>query len=278
MDVTGAARGIREDVSRAAPAAGTGLPALDHIERNRAAWELWAPRSAAKARAAWEGDELRWGIWGTRESELGLLEGLPRNASVVELGCGTASVSAWIARRGLRPVGVDFVRAQLETAAQLERAFGVHFPLLCADVERLHFDQEAFDCAISEYGASLWCEPERWLAEANRILRPGGRLVFFTSSPLLITCTPDDGSLPQEKLVRDYFSRHRVEFPDNDGAIEFHLTHGGWIGALREAGFVLESLVETQPAADAPARTHLATRDWGRRWPTEEIWVARKPD
>ena len=51
----------------------------------------------------------------------------------------------------------------------------------------------SFDFALSEYGASLWCEPEAWIAEAARLLRPGGRLVFLTNSPLLMLCTPHDG-------------------------------------------------------------------------------------
>jgi SAM-dependent methyltransferase len=177
---------------------------------------------------------------------------------------------------GFRPTGVDFVRAQLETAAELERELGVHFPLLHANVERLHYDADSFDCAISDYGPSLWCDPRNWLPEAHRILRPDGILIFLVSSIFLLTCTPPAGGLPGDKLVRDYFSRFRAEFPGEDGAVEFHLTHSRWIDLLRVNGFVLERLVETQPAADGPARTHLATREWARRWPTEEIWVARK--
>ena len=264
--------------ARAARAASTdaALEFADYARRNKAAWELWAPRSAADARATWQGDELRWGIWRTPESELRLLDDLEEGAPVIDLGCGTASVSAWLARCGYQPVGVDFVRAQLETAAELEREFNVHFPLLCANVERLHYDAESFDCAISDYGPSLWSKPRRWLHEAHRILRPGGLLIFVTSSIFLLTCTPETGGLPADKLVRDYFSRYSIEFPGQDGAVEFHLTHSLWVQLLREAGFVLERLIETQPTAHAPARVQLTSRDWARRWPTEEIWIARK--
>ncbi|WP_216843803.1 methyltransferase domain-containing protein [Phytoactinopolyspora alkaliphila] len=37
---------------------------------------------------------------------------------VIELGCGTAYVSAWMARRGARPVGLDNSAEQLATTAQ----------------------------------------------------------------------------------------------------------------------------------------------------------------
>ena len=49
---------------------------------------------------------------------------------VVELGCGTAYVSAWLARRGARPVGVDVTPAQLATARRWQHEWffriGVH--------------------------------------------------------------------------------------------------------------------------------------------------------
>lgn len=243
--------------------------------RNRAAWESWAPRYAEAAHAAWSDDEIRWGTWGASESSLGLLEGLEPGAHVIELGCGTASIPAALKRRGFRPVGVDFVRPLLEVAAELEREWGLQFPLLCANAEALHYDGATFDCVISEYGASLWCDPCRWIPEAYRLLRRGGRLVFITHSSLLMACTPPDGGPVGEHLVRDYFSSERVEFP-GDGAVEFHLTHGDWVRLLRATGFVLEDLIEIQPPPEATTRFDFASAEWARRWPSEDLWIARK--
>jgi len=248
---------------------------LDDVARNKAAWERWAPRYLAEGRKAWAADELRWGMWGVRESELQLLDGLVAGSDIVELGCGTGSLSAWLARRGFYPVGVDIARPLLEAAARFEREFDVSFPLLCANAEQLHYDVESFDCAISEYGASLWCNPSRWIPEASRLLRPGGRLIFVTSSALLITCTPESGGRAGDQLVRDYFSRCRVEFPGDD-AVEFHLGHGDWVRLLRANGFVLENLVETRPPPRAKPRFDFVTPEWAQRWPSEEIWIATK--
>ena len=50
----------------------------------------------------------------------------------------------------------------------------------------------SFDFAISEYGASIWCDPYEWIPEAARLLRPGGRLVFLVNAPLIMLCGPDD--------------------------------------------------------------------------------------
>ena len=153
----------------------------DYLDRNRRAWERWSPDYAAVARKTWQ-EPSELGTWGIPESEARLLEGVEPRAEVIELGCGTAAISYWLARLGMRPVGVDFVRAQLATAARLQAQFDVSFGLLCANAEELHFDDASFDLAISEYGASLWCDPRQWLPEAHRLLRPRGRLLFITTA------------------------------------------------------------------------------------------------
>jgi SAM-dependent methyltransferase len=247
----------------------------EYVLRNRTAWERWAPRHIAEGRQRWESDELRWGIWGVPEEEISLLQDLPSAADIVEFGCGTAPVSAWLARRGFKPVGVDFARPQLRAAEQFAKEFGLRFPLICANAEELHYDRESFDCVISDYGASLWCDPERWVREAGRLLRAGGRLVFLTNSTLLVTCTSEDGGGASTWLVRDHFSRFRIESHE-DGPVEFHLTHGRWVRILRAHGFLVEDLIETRPPRDAPPRPEFATPEWADRWPTEDIWIATK--
>jgi SAM-dependent methyltransferase len=254
------------------------VPALDpkdYIERNRAAWDAWARDSAAPGRRAWNDRELCWGIWDIPESELRLIDEQKAPADVIELGCGTASISAWLARRGMRPVGVDISRAQLQTAERLQEEFGPQFPLIHANAEQVPFDDDSFDLAISEYGASLWCDPRRWLPEAHRLLRAYGRLLFITHAPLLMACTPEDGGPASDQLVRDYFTGYRTEFPEESG-VEFHLTHSHWIRLLRANGFMVENLIEVRPPHGAKPRLEFASVEWARRWPSEEIWVARK--
>jgi SAM-dependent methyltransferase len=248
----------------------------DYVELNRQAWDGWAAHYAARGRTAWEASDLQWGLWDTPESELQLFRTAPPGANVIELGCGTAAISAWLARHGRHPVAVDISRAQLDTAARLQHEFRVSFPLVPANAERVPFDKESFDMAVSEYGASLWCNPRRWLPEAHRLLRPGGYVVFFTNAAFLMACTPEDGGAATDVLVRDYFSGYRLEFAE-EKAVEFHLTHGHWIRLLRTTGFVLENLIEVRPPRSAEARFGFVSLDWARRWPSEEIWIARKP-
>jgi SAM-dependent methyltransferase len=194
----------------------------------------------------------------------------------LELGCGTAYVSSWLARRGARPVGIDNSAKQLDTARALQLEFGIDFPLLHGDAESLPFPDDSFDLAISEYGASIWADPYRWVPEASRVLRPDGDLIFLVNSTLLILCMPEEnGVSADDRLRRDYFGIHRFEWPDDD-TVEFHLGYGDWIRLLRANDFEVLDLIELRPDPGSTTRYDFVTLEWARRWPSEEVWVARK--
>ena len=248
---------------------------MSHVERNRTVWTEFAPEFAEWAPRAWAG-EFEWGVWHVPESELGALPDVA-GMDTIELGCGTGYISAWLARRGARPVGIDITPAQLETARRMQGEFGLDFPLLEASAEDVPLPDGSFDLAISEYGASIWADPYRWIPEAARLLRPGGHLVFLVNGTTMILCSPDEELPPDRKLRRPYFGMHRFEW-DGTGGIEFHLGYGEWIRLLRENGFAVENLIEIQaPPEGEPHRfPGLPDREWARRWPSEEIWVARK--
>ena len=243
--------------------------------------ELWTKNNAeftdGDARRAWAETEFSWGIWGVSESEVGVL-GDVAGLDAVELGCGTAYCSARLARMGASVVGVDPTPAQLETAKRMQVEFGLEFPLIQAFAEDVPLPDASFDLVHSEYGASIWADPYRWIPEAARLLRPGGRLVFLRGSTLATLCAPDVGQI-EEQLHRPQFGMYRFFWPESEGAVEYHLPTGELIDLLRANGFVVERLVELQ--APAGAETHgyydYVTADWARKWPAEEIWATRKP-
>ncbi len=250
--------------------------ACDHVRRNRAVWDGWAGDYVAAGERAWTAAEPYWGIWAVPESQVGLLPDGVAGLDTVELGCGTAYVSAWLARRGARPVGLDNARAQLATARRLQREHGLAFPLLHADAERVPLRDGCADLVISEYGASIWCDPYRWVPEAARLLRPGGRLTFLVNGALLMLCMPDADGVPAAgELLRPYFGMHRFDWA-SDPSVEFHLPHGEWVRLLRRCDFEVEDLLEIQPPVAATTRYPFVTLEWARRWPCEEVWQARK--
>jgi SAM-dependent methyltransferase len=241
--------------------------------------ELWTKanleHTGERAADAWAREEIDWGIFGIRESQLGVL-GDVDGLDVVELGCGTAYFSAWLAKRGAKPVGIDPTRAQLETARRMQAETGIEFPLVEGVAEDVPLPDASFDLALSEYGASIWADPYKWIPEAARLLRPGGRLVFLRNSTLVILCQPLDPPAT-EQLVRPQRGLHRIEWPDT-GGIEFHLGHGDWVDLLRANGFEVERLLELYAPDDADTHGYydFVTAEWARKWPAEEIWVARK--
>src|SRR5438034_9648586 len=108
----------------------------EHARRNEAAWTQYASEYVEDAEQAWAAPEPYWGVWRVPERDVGALDGIELDGTdVVELGCGTAYWSAWFARRGAAPIGVDVTDAQLETARRLQRQHGLEFPLIKASAE-----------------------------------------------------------------------------------------------------------------------------------------------
>jgi SAM-dependent methyltransferase len=242
---------------------------------NREAWSaVNAAYASEHAIRAWAAEDITWGIFDIPEAEMDVL-GPVAGLDVVELGCGTAYFSAWLARRGACPVAVDVSPAQLATARRCQDQADLWFPLIEADAGDVPLPAASFDLALSECGASVYCDPQRWIPEAARLLRPGGRLVFHTVSVLVTLCRPAAGPAGGELA----WPQREVSRLHGDRGIEFHPGHGEWISMLRAAGFVVDALHElyAPPGASDHPYYQLATARWSRHWPVEEIWVAHLP-
>jgi SAM-dependent methyltransferase len=229
----------------------------------------------ARAASAWAAAEITWGLFEVPEHELRVL-GDVAGLDIVELGCGTAYFSAWLARRGARPIGVDLTAAQLDTARRCQQRSGIDFPLIEADAAHVPLRDASFDLVVSEYGASVWSDPDRWIHEAARLLRPGGRLVFLTNSVLATLCVPADEREAGDRLLRPQRGLNRVHWPG--GGIEFHPGHGDWVRILSANGFVVEALHELYAPSEAadPEYYAIASARWASQWPIEDLWVARR--
>lgn len=252
----------------------------DHVAVNREYWDEYAPRWVAPGERAWSSESPSWGIWGIPETELRLLPTSMEGMDAVELGCGTGYFSAWMTRRGARVVAIDNSARQLETARRLAAEHETEIEFLHGNAEAVPRDDESFDFAVSEYGASLWADPEKWVPEAWRLLRPGGRLVFLTNHPLLVICSPLDGSLPvSEKLERPYFNLGRMDWRDavdDPGGIEFQRTISSWFELLTSTGFVVDRFLELQSPSGGDEVVFTVTGDWARQWPSEMVFSVRK--
>ena len=247
----------------------------DYVARNVENWtEANEQYTGPQARAAWSKEELSYGVFGVPESSVKVL-GDVSGLDVLDLGCGTAYVSAWLMRQGARPVGVDPTPAQLATAREMQKEFGLEFPLVEAVGESVPLPDASFDLVISEYGASIWADPERWIPEASRLLRPRGRLVFLRNSTISMLCMALEGET--EMLQRPQRELRKITWSDT-GETNFHAPPGELIDILGAAGLAVERLVELYAPDDAATHEYYkyVTAEWAKNWPAEEIWVARK--
>ena len=130
--------------------------------------------------------------------------------------------------------------------------------------------------AINEYGAAIWCDPDRWIPEAGRVLRDDGLLVFLGNSVIRVLTHGDyEGDMGRTTLRRPLRGMHRLTWPD-DASVEYHQSHGDRIRTLRGAGFEILDLIEVYTEHGDQTRYHHGDTEWSRQWPIEEIWVARR--
>lgn len=246
------------------------------VALNRALWGVLNERfTDAAALDMWSRTEVVWGLFAVRERLLGVL-GDVHGLNVLELASGTGYFSAWLTAAGANAVALDVSAEQLATARGLQRRVGPAFPLVQADAERVPLRSGHFDLLVSEHGAAAWCDPERWLPEAARLLRPGGRLVFLTNSLLSALCVPPDEGVAEERLVRGQRDVYKVRWPG--GGVEFHPSHGDWVRLLRRSGFAVDALHEIYApmgSGDHPLYD-IVSAEWATRWPAEELWTASR--
>ncbi|RZQ63010.1 class I SAM-dependent methyltransferase [Amycolatopsis suaedae] len=219
-----------------------------------------------------------WCPEGLREADAGLL-GPVDGATVVEVGCGSAPCSRWLAAQGARPVGIDLSAGMLAHARAAAERTGVAVPLLQASADRLPLACGTADIACSAFGAIPFvADAGAVFAEVHRVLRPGGRWVFAVNHPLR-WIFPDDPGPQGLTATQPYFDRTPYVEVDGDGAatyVEYHRTLGDYVRALAATGFTLTDLVE-------PEWPEGHTRVWGqwsplrgRLFPGTAIFVCRR--
>jgi ubiquinone/menaquinone biosynthesis C-methylase UbiE len=149
---------------------------------------------------------------------------------VLDIGCGAGHTALAVAQAAAHVTAVDLTPEMLEVAAGLaaERAIAnVEFRL--ADVAALPFADDSFDLVTSRFSAHHYAAPTRAVAEAARVLRPGGRFL------LVDTMAPEDPAL-------DTFYNAAELLRDISHVRNWRISE--WRGMLSDAGFASETLME----------------------------------
>ena len=243
----------------------------ESVVKNRAYWDRASDEYQAAHAEQLNQRELAWGVWALPEADVQAL-GDVAGKDILELGCGAAQWSIFLARRGARPVGLDNSAQQLAHARRLMAEAGVDFPLVHAPAERVPLPDASFDIVFCDHGGMTYGDPYQTVPEAARLLRPGGLLVFNMSSIWWEVCFDEQLDQVSPLLQRDLFGYYRWE----DGeTVSYNLPHGEWIRLFRRHGFIVEDLIELRPPENA-VTTYGYSLEWARRWPAENIWKVRK--
>ncbi|MEI6373276.1 MAG: methyltransferase domain-containing protein [Actinomycetes bacterium] len=265
-----------DPLSQGGEASSARREALDAIQSARAARQWWDRDSAAylDEHANFLDGALVWGPEGLTELEtrlLGLdLDGL----RVLEVGCGAAAGSAWLASQGAFAVGLDVSGAMLAAAATRDE----HVPLVHASGDRLPFVPGSFDAVVSAHGALAFMgDLHATLREVRRVLRDGGLLVFSVTHPVR-WAFPDDPGIAGLTATMSYFDRRAYVERDSAGNpvyVEHHRTMGDTVMALVETGFSIEGLIEPEWPSDNEQTWGAWSPLRGGLLPGTAIWSAR---
>ncbi len=168
---------------------------------------------------------------------LGLLP--PPGRATLDLGCGEGRLGAELALAGHRVVGVD------SSPRMVELARGRHEALV-ADAADLPFADGAFDLVVAFMSLMDLDDLDGAVAEAARVLEPGGRLVASIEHPLNKAGRFESRDPDARFVIEDsYFERRLVVEETRDFAFAKH-KHPleDYSRALERAGLLIEALRE----------------------------------
>ncbi|NLL83930.1 MAG: methyltransferase domain-containing protein [Lentisphaerae bacterium] len=234
-------------------------------------------------------DDFHYGPQIPGESMLQMLPPFIEGQRALELGCGAAQNSIWLARQGVECVAIDIAAEQLRHAQALAQKHKVKIEFICKPLESALAEVEGtFDFIHSSHALEFVDNPAAIISEAATRLKAGGTLVISTVHPLYngewVEGVDDTGGSDGSGLfLRDYFMP-----PDDirfDGerveAVSRAYPVSAWFGWLREAGLEVVHLAEPAAVEDGEA-TPYTSDDWAHHEgmlhaiPGTVIVVARK--
>jgi len=154
--------------------------------------------------------------------------------AVLEYGCGEGSAAFDLARRGVTVVGIDISSVAIEHATERANVEGLttaRFAVMNA--EHLEFDDESFDLVCGS-GILHHLDLQPALSEVARVLKPGGRAVFFEPmghNPLINLYrrfTPSMRTSDEHPLLMSDFDIARACF----GTVDVTFFHALSLGAV----------------------------------------------
>ncbi|WP_217196376.1 class I SAM-dependent DNA methyltransferase [Streptomyces buecherae] len=212
------------------------MPAQHDLDSEREVWDTYAESTAKDVFGS--DPVFRWTQYGDHGPGTELL-GAPE--SVLEIGCGTGRMLAYLARQGVKATGVDLSPVMVKNTSERWGPLGARF--VCAEVlEYLNDHTETYDAVYSVFGAAWFSDPKRLLPLVHARLNAGGRFVF--SQPPAIP-----GAYGPQGMYKGGFAGKATY------TYRYSYTPRKWSSLLARAGFT-----EVHASVlDAPTPGHIGT-------------------
>lgn len=236
-------------------------------------------------------DDFHYGPQIHGERELGLLPRFTPDMRALELGCGAAQNSVWLARQGVECTAVDLATAQLRHARVNARKSGVKIRFLSFPIEQLSQRiRSSFDFIHSSHAMEFVANPAVCVAQMAKRLRPGGTLMISTVHPLYNGDWVEQMSFGGQPGEMGIFLTNYFKPPDDVRrrgrkveVVSRAYPLSAWFRWLRTAGLEVTHLEEPAAVPDNTPAPY-SNRDWAHHdgqlhaTPATVIFVARRPE
>jgi ubiquinone/menaquinone biosynthesis C-methylase UbiE len=194
--------------------------------------------------------------------------GVKAGTKVIDIATGPGYVAAAAARRGASVIGVDFSGTMIAEAQR--RNPDIEFRE--GDAEQLVFDNGRFEAAVMNFGILHLARPDQALAEACRVLRPGGRFGFT------VWAKPEEAV--GFRIVLGAIAKHgNLNVPLPEGPPFFRFSEPGeCIRSLLTAGFQSPEVVKVPQVWRLPSIDSLFEFMKDSTVRTAGLLQAQKPD
>ncbi|MGK5529094.1 class I SAM-dependent DNA methyltransferase [Streptomyces sp. URMC 129] len=212
------------------------MPAQHNYDSER---ELWDAYAESTAKDIFESEPVfRWTQYGDHGPGAEIL-GEPE--SVLEIGCGTGRMLAYLAQRGIKATGVDLSPVMVRNTSERWGPMGAQF--VCAEVlDYLRGCAQTYDAIYSIFGAVWFTDPKQLFPLVHERLNAGG--VFVFSQPPAIP-----GAYGPQGMYKGGFAGKALY------SYRYSHTPRGWSTLLARSGFTgIQATV-----LDAPTPGHIGT-------------------
>ena len=224
-------------------------------------------------------DDFHFGPLIAGDSTLKVLPETLQGLDCLEVGCGGAQNSVYLAKHGAECTAVDISAKQLQFAHRLAKHADVDIRFIHADMEALPLEaDEQFNLVHSCHAIAFAADQRKAIHALAERVKAGGMLIVSTVHPLSggewVDLEDEDGL-----LLKDYFrpTAETRELADSGEAVSRAYPIGVMTDWIRETGLVLERILE--PECDIPQSGSLKGRVpyWSSVWEEHATELARAP-